>query len=227
MMSYIVTTFGICALTGAAQAGFFSFASDTNPDGPTFSALATQISDGRSFDASGAISVNLMYDADDDGPTGPVVIPSEFTFLATTTSYSVTPFAGQFIHAWTVRGSYRLTAPGSILTADFGNSVLVSWSDSASVMGTSASIIGNLATDPSLRFDAAGALGSAPTGDPNFAFTLTNLRNDLGGRVLLGAGGVFADDWQSEGSWSAQTIPSAGSLAMLGAAAITGRRRRR
>lgn len=227
MSSLIITTFGVCALTGAAQAGFFSFASDTNPDGPTFAAMTMQIADGRAFDTSGAVTVNLMYDADDDGPTGPVVIPAEFTFQASLTSHSVTPFGGQFIHAWTLQGFYRLRGADSILTADFRNAALVSWSDSASVMGASASIIGNFATDPSLRFDAAGSLGSAPVGDPNFAFTLTHIRNDAGGRVALGAGGVFADTWRSEGSWSAQTIPATGSLALLGASAGLIRRRRR
>lgn len=227
MTPLLITTFGVCALSGAAQAGFFSFASDQNPDGPTFAGLAMQVSDGRAFDASGAVTVDLMYDADEDGPAGPVVIPSQFTFSAATTSYAVTPFGGQYIHAWTLEGNYRITGAGSILTADFRNAVLVSWSESPSLLGASASIIGNLATDPALRFDAAGALGSAPLLDPGFAFTLTHLRGASGGRVSLGPGGAFAETWTSEGSWSARTIPSAGSVALLAGAAAAGRRRRR
>lgn len=230
MMCYLVTAFGVCALTGAAQAGFFSFASDVNPDGPTFASLsASQLRDGRPFDLNSSVRVDVLYDADEDGPAGPTVIPATFEASTTVRSYTVIPFGGQFIHAWTLAGTYRLKdlSGTQIFVAEFSKAVLTSWSESASLLGTSASLQDNINADSSLDFLTSGALAGAPIGNPNFSFSLTALTQQGGARVPVATDGSFLTPWKSEGSWSAQAIPMPGTLALLGiGAGMVGRRRR-
>lgn len=230
MTSYLVTALGVCALSGVAQAGFFSFASDTNPDGPTFSSASPgQVREGAPLDLSGAVRVDLLYDADEHGPGGSTTITSTFAFTAVTLNYTVIPMGGQFIHAWRLQGNYQFIDAGgtTVLDAAFSHAVLISWSDSASLLGTSASIQDNADTDPLLTFTMGGALAGAPTQSPNFAFSLSGLTTLTGGRVPVNPAGAFGANWKSEGSWSAQAIPTPASLTLLGGAAAASRRRRR
>ena len=116
---------------GSAQAALFSFASDRNTDGPTFSALASNtVSDGRTLDANGIISVDFLADRDDNGPIAAQSILARFEFSANITSYQPVPFAGQFIHNFTLSGGYNIIDDATnavIFSATFSNALFSSW----------------------------------------------------------------------------------------------------
>ena len=221
---------------GAANADFFSFASGGNPDGPTFrggpgSVPFGVISDGSSLDLGGSVTVDFLWDQDEDGPGAAVVIPSTFTLTATSGTYQTTSFAGQVIHNFTMSGNYtfrRQSDNAVVMTVNFANALFTSWSTSTAELGQTATLISNIDVDPTLTFTAGPALGSAAfTQSPDFAFTLTALRDNNGGRAGTTPNGGFAEAWRSEGSWSAQAIPAPGALALAGIAMVSVARRRR
>ena len=236
----------VCSLMAAtSQAALFSFASDDNADGPTFSGLTGTVDDAIPFDFSASIDVDFLVDLNHDAPGGTVTFPgATFEFLGFIGGYAPITFGGAVVHNWTLGDAmYTIKdATGAdILTATFNNALMTSFSPSGSTMGQTATIQGNDLTDSSLTFTAGPALTAATgltddslTLDKNFEFTLTDLEAAaLGGLVPLAPAQfdpqvlVPAVDWTAEGSHSAEAIPEPASLALLGLGGLLIARRRR
>lgn len=226
----------IAALTlaaAAAQATTFSFSSDRNTDGPTLASLASgSVRDGRPFDLGGTVIVDFLYDVDEDGPAGPGIIPASFELDASVTGYAMTPFAGNFIHSWTLEGTFRfieLTSGEAFFSAAFGNALLTNFSDSPTLLAASGSLLSNSSADPALTFTTAGPLaGMDVSAGEDFSFSLSALRGSAdGARVPIAADGGFLTSWKAEGSWSARAVPAPGAMALLGLGAMILARRQR
>lgn len=243
--------FSLCAISAgvlisastANAAITFSFASDTNPDGPTFNGFTpagggNTLRDGAPFDSSGAVEVGLLVDANGDLPGGATTFTSRLLFNGSTTGYNVTGFGGAFTHSWTMTGSIEFIETGSnltVLTINFTNALFSSFSDSMANLGTSATIQGNRLTDPSLSFVAGqplnglGITSASLSANQSFGFSLSDIRTAAGGAspVEVGLNGSWPTAWISEGSFSAAAIPAPAVLALFGIAGTVGMRRRR
>ncbi|MDX2146364.1 MAG: PEP-CTERM sorting domain-containing protein [Planctomycetota bacterium] len=216
---------------GSAQAAFFSFASDRNNDGPTFTSGNSSVSilDGRTRDGNNTVLTNFLVDVDENGPVAEVAYDTRFQFTGSLANYQVTSVAGTNIHAFTVNGSFEIIANDSnaaIFTATFTDAVFTSISESRTLLGRTANISADDTTN-AVTFTTAGPLANIDvSGNRNFNFTLTALQTLNGARVGVSANGLL-QDWISEGSFSAQAIPTPGSLALavLGVAGMARRRR--
>lgn len=229
----------LCASTvlalaaGSAQAAFFSFASDTNQNGPTFrntGANGSTLNDGGTLNTNGSVNGPLLADLDEDGPNAPISINARFTFNGSLSNYQAISLSSGFLHTFRVNGTFSFldaATSGNVMTATFANAVFASYSNTASTLGRTASIQANAGTDPTLAFSFGGALGteSLPE-DENFVFTLTSLRNSSGGFVTVTPNGTLGD-LRSEGSFSAAAIPAPGAVALLGLGGLIVARRRR
>ncbi len=231
-MKNIMSAVGALALAaGAANAALFSFASDRNADGPTFSGLAPNvITDGRPQDGDGAVTTLFLVDRDEDG-AGPVqAIASRFEYNAVVTNYQAVVFGGQFSHQFTLDGSFSIVDVNTnqpIFTVNFDNAFLSSWSNSMASLGRSAQMQNNDDSDPGLTFQTFGVLADVDVSDlRDFGFSLSNVRLANGNRVPVTANGL-GTPWRAEGSFSAHAIPAPGAVALgaLGALVITRRRR--
>lgn len=222
-------------IAGAAQASFFSFASDRNPDGPTFAGATTGpgvVRDGRPFDGNNSVSVNFLADLDEDGPNAPQSFDARFEFDGNLSGYQMISFGTRFVHVFNLDGAFSVINNAddtTLFQATFRGATFASISNSAGLLGQSASLSNDDAADASLVFTTGGALaGVGVDSSRDFVFTLTNLRlSGNGGRVGVTPGGSVSGPWIAEGSFSAQAVPSAGSLALLGLGlGAMGRRRR-
>jgi hypothetical protein len=234
-------------LSSAAPADvIFSFASDSNNDGPTFAGerhdmLGNELFDAAGHDAGGSVMVGLFVDANGDDPGGGSVFDAIFDFEAVTTGYSVSSFAGGFVHQWSMEGFFSFTETGTgleVLRISFANALFTSFSNDQFALGQTATIQTSISVDSSLSFDAGeplaglGITDAALSERQGFAFTLTNLRSpEFPGQVLhLFENGDFTHHWVSEGSFSASAVPGPGSWA-IGAIGLfaggCGSRRRR
>lgn len=237
MFRALIASSVIAALAGSASAGILAFQANSNSDGPEVRASSTTtIADGRTLDLDGKIGVVLSYDADGEGPGGELLIPAELRIIALTREYSVTPFAGQFIHSWRLDGSVQFLDPTSknlILAITFANSLFTSQSQRNNTMGTSATLQGNLATDPALTFTTGPGsplVSSDFVVDTDYAFSLSDLRRQTGsGAVNVSATGDFVDAWRAESSFVANglPIPSPGAMALMGLGGFAMIRRKR
>lgn len=232
MRCFILGCASLALAAGSAHAALFSFASDRNQDGPTFSALAVNaVNDGRSLDANGVITVDFLADRDNDGPGAAQSITSNFEFAANITSYQVVAFGGQFIHNFTLSGAFSVVDASNqqvIFHAMFNNALFSSWSNSANQLGRSAQIQANDQADPTLSFATAGALADIDVSqDRDFAFSLSNVQLANGNRVPVTPNGISQVPWSAEGSFSAAAIPAPGVLALGGLGLIATARRRR
>jgi MYXO-CTERM domain-containing protein len=237
MIRALIASSVVAALAGSASAGILAFQANSNSDGPEVRASSTTtIADGRTLDLDGKIGVVLSYDADGEGPGAEILIPTELRIIALTREYSVTPFAGQFIHSWRMDGSVQFLDPTSknlILSITFANSLFTGQSQRINALGTSATLQGNLATDPALSF--ATGPGSPLNAsdfvvDTDYAFSLSDLRRQTGtGPVNVSATGDFSDAWRAEASFVANglPVPTPGALALLAVGGLTMVRRRR
>jgi hypothetical protein len=234
-------------IASASYAGVsFSFGSDSNPDGPTFAGTglpagsSNQLLDGSAFDSSGATEVGLIVDVNGNQPGGGSLFNSIFDFTGVTSSYSASAFAGGFLHSWSVSGSFTFTETGSgleVLQIDFTNAVFTSFSASSSTLGSSATLQTSDDLDAALLFTPGapllglGVTAAALASDESFSFSLSGLQasNGSGAPLALSAGGHWNQSWLSEGSFSASAspVPGPAGLALLGIAAIMGRRARR
>lgn len=227
-----VSAAALSLFAGAAQAGFISAYSDSNSDGPTFSGSGFALRDGRPFDTSASITFGLYHDPDENGPLPSIFQGTVFEMDATLGAYAMTPLAGMFIHSWSVAGSFRFLDQNTgalVLQVNFTNALFTSWTNTPSSMGSTASLQGNLFTDPGMTAVFGGMLAGYTAVD-NWAFDLTALRTvQGGGRVLLFQdGGVgLIGPWTAEGSFSAQLVPAPASMALLGLGGLVAARRRR
>jgi hypothetical protein len=236
MNSRTCVLLALAAVSSAAQADFFSFGSDSNPDGPTFLGgrnVPGRFRDAAPVDPSGSVTSNLLWDADEDGPLQSVLVPSVFRFQGDFTNYSRQNVFGVFIHSYTATGfaEYRTIGTNELaLRIDFTNAVFTSVSSAETSWGATATLQDQSRTDTALTFTAGSALPGANyagrTGD--FAFTLSNLRATQGGAVSINtATGNPTIEWRSEGSFSAHVVPAPAALSVLGLAGLTAGRRRR
>lgn len=228
-----------CLLAGAAlaassHAAFLSFASDVNFDGPTFRSTGL-FSFGDAGTGLNPVNVMLMVDADEDGPNPAIAVPSTMTVRAQFGAYTpVSLGGGRWLHAYSgIGGSVVFTANATgmpVLTISFANAALTSLSNSASLLGSAGGFESDSLADPALSFVGEGVLANVILPGPSsFAFSLSALRGEAGGgrAAVDQPSGSFSDAWVSEGSFSASTIPSPGSVALMGAAMLTAARRRR
>lgn len=224
----------------------FSFASDSNNDGPTFFGHGTTgsptnvLTDAAAFDNSGQVVVGLMVDTNGDAPGGGTTFNSLFSFTGATTNYAATPFAGGFLHSWSMSGTFSFTDTGSglqVLAINFTNAVFTSFSASASTLGTTAALQDSEALDTPLTFVPGAPLiglginAAALASNEGFSFALANIRSapTAGAPLTIGTNGAWLQQWVSEGSFAAaaQAIPGPGSLALLGFGMLASCRRRR
>ena len=236
MNSRTLTLIAFAAITSAAQADFFSFGSDSNPDGPTFLGgrnVPGRFRDAAPVDPSGNVTSNLLWDADEDGPMQAVLVPSVFRFQGDFTNYSRQNVFGVFIHSYVTTGfvEYRTLITNELaLRIDFVNAIFTSVSSAETSWGATATLQDQSRTDSGLTFTAGSALPGANyagrIGD--FAFTLSNLRATQGGVVSINAAtGNPTTEWRSEGSFSAHVVPAPAALSVLGLAGFSAGRRRR
>jgi hypothetical protein len=226
----------LAVAAGSANAAFFSFASDRNPDGPTFSgntSRSTIIRDGRPFDADNQITITFLVDRDEDGPGAPEAIESRLEFEGDIGAYLLLNRGSRFLHTWDFEGGFRVIEQATnqtIFQASFGAALLTSLSESRSNMGVSATIENNVDADPSLTFTTGGRLADLDVSQSqSFAFTLTNLRQQGNALRVPVVQNNFGGDgpWISEGSFSARAIPTPGALALAGMGVLVAGRRRR
>ncbi len=215
------------AVAGMAQGAFVSFASDTNPAGPTFSGFPVGAALGRITDAT-PVQVNLLVDLDEQGPGGPVSVLTNFVFDATLDSYI---FAGG-VHIYNTSGSFTFTDAGTnelVLRIQWGGGAFTSLGTGPNALGTSGAVLSNSAASNPFIVTTGGILGGIdPTGGENsFAFTLTNLFSVTGGAVPVLQGGNIGSAFTAEGSFSGRIIPTPGALALLGLGGLAIARRRR
>ncbi|MBL8964759.1 MAG: hypothetical protein KF787_11390 [Phycisphaeraceae bacterium] len=227
----------ILAIAGAAQASTFSFAADSNFDGPILQGGPTTsntslIRDGSSQNSDGAVQVNFTWDPDGDGPGGSVVIPSRLELLASSTLYSKTNVAGIWIHTYTFQGSYEFRQQSDnvlVMAVQFGSAVWTSVSASEFTWGSTATLQSSEQIDGSIAFASGAPLGFIDlSSSENFAFTLTDLRSlNGGGLVEIESDGTPRSLWKAEASWSAQAVPAPGAMALtLIAGSLVLRRKR-
>jgi len=222
----------LACLAGSANAAIFSFASANNGDGPTFSALTiNSLSDGRTLDANGVVTLNFLADRDGSGPGAAQSIVSEFRFTASVSGYSVFNFGGQFVHNFSLSGSFSildLSTNQPIFQSTFSNAVMSSLSNSSTLLSRSATIQANDESDPGLTFTTSGALGDIDVSQQrDFSFALSNLQMTSGARVPVNAGGITQAPWTADASFTASAIPGPGALALMGLGTLIGARRRR
>ncbi len=222
---------------GVAWADTFSFAADSNLDGPILrgeptTANTSKILDGSPLNLDGTVIVDFRWDPDEDGPLNPVTIESQFDLLAESTNYSKANFSGIWIHTYTFGGSYEFRRTSDnvlVFSATFAKAVFTTVSAGEFSWGQTASIQSSDSTDPTITFTPGPALGPLDLSQSeDFAFTLTNLRTGAGGQVGVNGSGAPTDTWRSEASWSAQAIPAPGAtvLSLIGAGLAVGRRKR-
>jgi hypothetical protein len=214
--------------SSAAQAVFVSFASDTNPSGPTFRGLPTVAGGLGRIQDGNPVQVLLTVDLDEDGPAGPIVIPAEFDADFAVTTH----FLAANVHVYTLIGSFELrdTATNTLLLgATFNNGAFTSVG-TAEALGDSGTLQGNSSAGvASLIFTTGGIFaGFDPSlGSRSFGFSMTNLFGQGGGPASVAANGAFVVPFTSEGSFSARFIPAPGGVALAGLMALGAGRRRR
>lgn len=226
----------LAVAAGSANAAFFSFASDRNPDGPTFAgntSRSTLIRDGRPFDGNNQVTISFLVDRDEDGPGAPEAIEARLEFEGDVGGYLLLNRTSRFLHTWDFNGGFRVVEQATnqtIFQASFGAALVTSLSESRTLMGVSATIENNIDADPSLSFTTAGRLADIDVSQSkSFAFTLTNLRQQGNALRVPVVQSNFGGEgpWISEGSFSARAIPTPGALALAGMGMLVAGRRRR
>lgn len=203
-----------------AQRICFSFASETNVDGPNFYGIpGITLLDGAPFNPDGLVNVRMLIQPFCDG--GPLFVRPVNMFIDSIHwSYMQAPFVGNIKHNWALRGSVVFIdgVTGALfLQIDFETALLTSWSPFVANMGQTATLQDSEGTDPNIRFTPGPELNNimAMAGFPpnmlhrneDFAFTLTNIR-EVGGSApffvpLDPATGEWLKEWLADGSFSA------------------------
>ena len=238
----IASTAALALASGAAQAAFFSFASDSNDTRWTFTGNGNQITA-----ATGNVPLILNID-DNNGPAP--ALQNSVSFVA---QYTLTfvgavnlPGGAQAL-SYAANGSFTYTdvATGTaLLTTTFSNALFSVrgsannfWTTTATLqvddgLGATVSMVWGGDNLPQYGL-APGALTGTPRG---FGFDLTAI-NTSGALPYGGQNpGVAIDattklptsQWWSEASYSAtaNVIPTPGSIALLGLGGLALRRRR-
>ncbi|NLW46397.1 MAG: hypothetical protein GXY86_03525 [Firmicutes bacterium] len=194
------------SLANQVPTTYFSFASDTFYNGPTFSGAKNYIKSGAEID--------LMVDLNNDGIGGTVTFLSRLDLKAEVHSYNVFYIGSQYLHMWKVYAKITFvhrddpTYP-PLLTIAFKEALLTSWSPKPDVLGETMTLQNNQSADPSIHMFPHPLLNGIGVKDYSLAvsrdvaFTFTNVRTDKNELVRVSKSGYFANEWQSEGSFSA------------------------
>jgi|GEM_PF-2030690 len=190
----------------------FSFASDSNHNGPTFKGYA-----GTTTIAGGA-EVDLLIDTNNDNYGGLITILSNFNLKGEGYDYNVFNIGSQYLHVWKFYSEMNFTqasanASKDILGIGFKEGVLTSWSPSPYTLGETMTLQCSQSADPSIYMNAYPLLNGIGipayylSGSKDVAFTFTNVRSlepngNVNNLVNLSKG-IFKDDWKAEGSFSA------------------------
>lgn len=215
------------AAAGSSMGAFVSFASDSNPDRPTFrsDSYGRNMMDGN---AGLGVGVTLLFDADDNGPGEAAAFLANLQMQFDFSSYATISVAGgAFLHTYVGSGhfDFRDQNGSLLLGVAVSNVVLTSLSDSAGTLGTSATLqANNLASNFSF---VAGSLTVQRPVMTDFAFTLTNMREASGSNVGGLDNNGYWNPWTSEGSFSGTLVPTPGTIGLMSAGAMIALRRRR
>jgi MYXO-CTERM domain-containing protein len=226
-----VSALVVALAAGSAHAAFISFASDTNPNAPTFNGVGGTMMIMDSFDPNGHVDVDLTVDPDEHGPGPSFVVKSELHFDVTLTNYTRTMlFNGTWEHKYFVEGEIEFhdhDTHEENIVATLDSGFFVSYSDVETALGTTATMQWSLLLGPGSSsgpfIDTYGQLDQ-------IAFTFTDIRRDEPGatdRALVNADGSFVGEWFSEGSMSGRLVPAPGAVALLGLGGIIAGRRRK
>jgi hypothetical protein len=233
----------------AAQASFFSFASDVNDRLPTWVGSAGS---GGAFTVTDAGPNNrftlLIDDNNGPAPAVPLNVRLEANLSANwVVSPTIAP--GVVLHKYTIDGSFSFrdgTTGALLLTGQIENGVFdavgtsTSWSSTANFAGSDAfGTVTYTATQALVdRMIAAGVdpatygirVGSS-TGTDDASFALTRLIGNLGGNVAINATTRLpTTGWTAEGSFSGSAsngVPAPASMSLLALAGVVAGRRRR
>ena len=215
---------------GSAQAAYFSFASDNNHTDWTFGGFGASVNDAQ--DPSDPMQ--LLID-DDNGLLPQLAFNVEFEADFDIAFVGSVPLGGNLVHTYSVNGTFSFLQAGNpLLTGTITNGALSAIGTQGAWFSTAA-IQGNDNPNGSVSYQwfgadnpAYGLFASTSIGPDDGAFTLTVLNDGTPG-VGLDPANLPSNEWFSEGSFSgsAQFIPTPGSLAVLGLAALAGLRRRR
>lgn len=203
----------ICAAPHPAMAEetiTFSFASDTFHQGPTFK--------GEGNNITSESEIELMVDLNSDTYGGLVTFLSKMRIQANMHSYQIYSVGPQYLHVWKVTGEILFTHINALagdlplLTINFGEAVMTSWSSSPYELGGTMTLQDNESADPSIiMVPHPLLLGIGVRPDllefsEDFAFTFTNIR--LAGKtsthpIPIEKDGYIKGNWLAEGSFSA------------------------
>lgn len=203
-----------------AQRICFSFASETNTDGPNFHGLPpNNLLDGAAFNPDGRVNLRMLIQPFCDG--GPLFGRAvDLKMQSQHWAYLPVPFvAGNTAHEWALKGQIVFidaATGGLFLQIDFSSALLTSWSPANGAMGATATLQDSERTDPNILFTPGPelinimAIAGFPPGNLNFgedfAFTLTNI-HPIGGPgpffPPLDPAGNWLVDWLADGSFSA------------------------
>jgi len=198
----------IVSMTWAQDVVTFSFASDDNHAGKNFYCNMT---DPQSILAS-RVPVDLMTDRNDTVNGGLVTIQSHMYFRGVVYNYQMVPHNGRFLHMWSVEGYiyfYHVDTPLlPILRITFQNAILTSYSPTPNAAGKTMTLEVSEPVDPNMVMTPMNLLPGIGVNPinlsvlENFALTFTNITTATGVILTPLIGGVFADAWKSEGSFS-------------------------
>lgn len=204
-----------------AQRICFSFASETNFNGPNFWGIPGNfLLDGAPFNPDGTVDLRMLVQPFCD--FGAVVAhPVIMRLKSEHWAYMQNPFVlGNTVHDWALRGQVVFidaVTGGLFLQIDFHGALLTSWSPTAVNMGQTATLQDSEKSDPNILFTpgpellnimaAAGFPANLLNFGEDFAFTLTNIRDPGGPAPVLvpldPATGDWLREWLADGSFSA------------------------
>lgn len=189
---------------------YFSFASDTFYNGPTFSGA-------KNFIKSGA-EIDLMVDLNNDRIGGTVTFLSRLDLKAEIYNYQVFSIGPQYLHVWKVYAEMTFVHRNDptyppLLTIAFKEGLLTSWSPKPDLLGDTMTLQNNQNADPGIYMlphpllIGIGVKEYQLAFSRDVAFTFTNVRTKNNDLVRLSRSGYFENEWQSEGSFSASASP--------------------
>ena len=244
----VAAMLGTALFTAAtANAAFISFASDTDPDNPTFVADYLELQ--RGVGGSTIVNnyeptfVSLIVDPDDDGPLGDISLAARLDVemrLDYVSSVQVAP--GFYTHLFSLVGEFSFTPADDVrVQGDPEWSLTGTITEGEAIfagIGSSTTVNSASMTGFNIDYDLVNVpvLGSAQNLLGDFGFTLTDINNGAGADLVTaqprGGSGpldniVGINDFDSEASFSGSFVPTPSTLALIAPLGVFASRRRR